>query len=148
METIYKIGFVGCGAVYVGQTSRMDERMKEHLSGMRCGRHHCQGLKDAYVAFGCPIFSVIESKDFDVYTDDLVWDSFTLLHATDTWVDEYGELLWDNPAFTDDYTTLIERLEEVGSPEKWRIERERYWMAHYAPNLLNGVIPKSTPLKR
>ena len=58
--TVYLLAFGG-EVFYIGSTGRYPERIEEHLAHMRVGRHPNSRVQAAYVLFGVPVASVLET---------------------------------------------------------------------------------------
>ena len=56
---IYKLVFTGTNKVYIGQSTRLNERLKEHIYLLKNMKHYNFKLQEAYILYSTPSFMVL-----------------------------------------------------------------------------------------
>lgn len=57
---IYMLSFDNYNLVYIGQSINIDNRVANHLSGLKTGRHYNYKMLEAYAKYGEPIVDILE----------------------------------------------------------------------------------------
>ena len=79
MNVIYKISTNIDGKIYIGSSSKFEERKRQHFNLLKRGKHHSTYLQNFYNKYNCKIiFDIIEivEKKEDIWNREQYWMSF------------------------------------------------------------------------
>ncbi len=84
---VYAIKHNPTGRIYIGSTCNVKERIRQHMSLLRSGKHHVENMQDDFNQYG-EDYSVSVLDRFDTYQDREI--EYDWMHKYNTVNPKYG----------------------------------------------------------